>query len=124
MVDENQLQKQKDELFRLESQVIPFLNQFEVLDCSVSGEELEYVLIPETAETIQKLNYFLCLMNHWALVPEHYAPAMIEFLEYCRLEDAGTLDLAYLVFNYININTESLCFYTAESKWTVSNPPI
>lgn len=40
-------------------------------------------------------------------------------LEYCRLEDAGTLDLAYLVYNYLNINTDHLWFGTAERKWVV-----
>lgn len=119
MIDANQIQKQKDEMFRLEVQVIPFLNQFEVLDCSVVGEELEYVLIPETAENVKKLNEFLCFMNYWTIVPEHYAPAMREFLEYCRMEDAGTLDLAYLVYNYLNINTDWLWFGTAERKWVV-----
>lgn len=119
MIDANQIQKQKDEMFRLEVQVIPFLNQFEVLDCSVIGEELEYVLIPETAENVKKLNEFLCFMNHWAIVPEHYAPAMREFLEHCRMENAGTLDLAYLVYNYLNINTDWLWFGTAERKWLV-----
>lgn len=99
MIDANQIQKQKDEMFRLEAQVIPFLNQFEVLECSASGEELECVLIPETTENVQKLNEFLCFMNHWAIVPEHYAPAIGEFLEYCHAEGAGTLDLAYLVYN-------------------------
>lgn len=118
--DVNQLQKQKDEMFRLEAQVIPFLNQFEVLDCSVSGEELEYVLIPETAENVRKLNEFLYFMNHWAIVPEHYSPAMREFLEYCRMEDAGTLDLAYLVYNYLDINTDYLGFSSIEKKWIVS----
>ncbi len=64
MIDVNQVQKQKDEIFRIEAQVIPFLNQFEVSDYFGSGEELEYVLIPETAENVQKLNEFLCFMNH------------------------------------------------------------
>lgn len=119
MIDANQIQKQKDEMFRLEAQVIPFLNQFEVLDCSASGEKLECVLIPETAENVQKLNEFLCFMNHWAIVPEHYAPAICEFLEYCHAEGAGTLDLAYMVYNYLNINTDWLWFGTAERKWVV-----
>jgi len=41
---------------------------------------------------------------------------MRESLEYCRMEDAGTLVLAYLVRNYLNINTEYLCFGTVEKN--------
>lgn len=121
MINSNLLKKQKNEMFTLESYVIPFLNQFEVLDSSVTGGELEYVLISETAENVQKLNEFLCTVNCWALIPEHYAPAMREFLEYCRMEDAGTLDLAYLVYNFLNINTDYLWFGTAERKWILSD---
>ena len=109
-------------MFRLEVQVIPFLNQFEVLECSASREELECVLIPETAENIQKLNEFLCFMNYWAIVPEHYAPAICEFLEYCHAEGAGTLDLAYLVYNYLNINTS--CVSPQSSNRSIKNRPL
>ena len=120
MIDANQIQKQKDEMFRLEVQVIPFLNQFEVLECSASGEELEYVLIPKTEENVQKLNEFLCTVNCWAMIaPRFLCPAMGEFLEYCHAEGAETLDLAYLVYNYLNINTDWLWFGTAERKWVI-----
>ena len=120
MIDANQIHKQKDEMFRLEVQVIPFLNQFEVLECSASGEELEYVLIPKTEENVQKLNEFLCTINCWAMIaPRFLCPAMGEFLEYCHAEGAETLDLAYLVYNYLNINTNWLWFGTAERKWVI-----
>ncbi|WP_233619081.1 MULTISPECIES: hypothetical protein [unclassified Enterococcus] len=48
MIDTKIAKKYKDEMFKVEAQVILFLNQFEVLECSASGEELEYVLISET----------------------------------------------------------------------------
>lgn len=115
-----QVQKQKDGMLMFEAYVLPFLNQFEVLECSASGEELEYVVIRETKENVQKLNEFLCTINCWDMIaPGFLCPAMGEFLEYCRLEDAGTLDLAYLVYNYLNINTDHLWFGTAERKWVV-----
>ncbi|PHL75804.1 hypothetical protein, partial [Enterococcus faecium] len=118
MIDAKQVQKQKDGMLMFEAYVLPFLNQFEVLECSASGEELEYVVIRETKENVQKLNEFLCTINCWDMIaPGFLCPAMGEFLEYCRLEDAGTLDLAYLVYNYLNINTDHLWFGTAERKW-------
>lgn len=119
MIDTKIVKKYKGEIFKVEAQVILFLNQFEVLKCSASGEELEYVLISETTENVQKLNEFLCFMNHWAILPEHYAPVIYEFLECCHAEGDGTLDLAYLVYNYLNINTEHLWFGTAERKWVL-----
>ena len=120
MIDAKQVQKQKDGMLMFEAYVLPFLHQFEVLECSASGEELEYVVIRETKENVQKLNEFLCTINCWDMIaPGFLCPAMGEFLEYCRLEDAGTLDLAYLVYNYLNINTDHLWFGTAERKWVV-----
>ncbi|EOL42018.1 hypothetical protein [Enterococcus phoeniculicola] len=122
MINSNLLKKQKNETFMLESYVIPFLNQFEVLDSSVTGGELEYVLISETAENVQKLNEFLCTVNCWAMIsPRFLCPTMSEYLTYCRMEDAGTLDLAYLVYNFLNINTDYLWFGTAERKWILSD---
>lgn len=113
-------QEQKDAIFMLEGYVIPFLNDFEVIDCGACGEELEYVSIRETKENIRKLNEFLCTVNCWAMIsPKFLCPAMGEFLTHCHAEGDGTLDLAYLVYNYLNIKTDYLWFGTAERKWIV-----
>ncbi|WP_227740503.1 hypothetical protein [Enterococcus faecium] len=68
MIDAKQVQKQKDGMLMFEAYVLPFLNQFEVLECSASGEELEYVVIRETKENVQKLNEFLCTINCWDMI--------------------------------------------------------
>lgn len=120
MVDMKSIQEQKDNMFMMEGYVIPFLNQFEVIDCSTGGQELEYVLIENTKENVEKLNEFLCTVNNWAMVsPMFLCPVMNEFLRHCRSEGEDTLDLAYLVYNYLNIKTDWLWFGTEKKEWVI-----
>lgn len=104
----------------LKEYIIPFLNEFDVIDCGAGGEELEYVSILENEENIRKLNEFLCTVNCWAMIsPRFLCPAMGEFLKYCHAEGEGTLDLAYLIYNYLEVQTDHLWFGTKEKKWIV-----
>ena len=56
------------------------LNKFEVVESRCGGGDLEYVLITDTKEHREQLNYLLCAINTWAYVPERFSPSMYEFL--------------------------------------------
>ena len=109
----------------IEEFVIKFLNGFEVIEASATIDELEFVLIDETEENIQLLNLFVCTINDWAtnsfslISTELLSSEMKEFLEYCHDEGKCSLDLAYLVFNCLKINTDFLWFSTTKRKWMV-----
>lgn len=96
------------------------LNKMEVLDSSAGGGELECVLIKDTEDNRKKINMLLCLVNNWAIVPEHYAPATYEFINVCKRECEGYLDLAYLVYNFFkNVYADCLGFDQESKQWIV-----
>lgn len=122
MINFDSIQKQKDEKFVLENQILPFLNRFKIEDWVASGEELEGVLIERSEENVSKLNEFLCTINCWAMIaPNFLCPAMKEFLR--EQDDDELIDLSIWVYGYLaknkKINTDRLSFNTAEQNWVV-----
>lgn len=94
------------------------LNKMEYLDSATGGGELEYVLIKDTEDNRKQINLLLCLVNNWAIVPEHYAPATYEFINVCKREFEGYLDIAYLVYNFFqNVQLDYLGFDQKEKQW-------
>ena len=94
------------------------LNKFDVIESRSTGCELEYVLIKDTKEHREKINYLLCTINTWAYVPEKFSPTMHEFLTFCETECEGYLDVAHLVYNFVqNVNLEKIEFKQNKNKW-------
>ena len=94
------------------------LNKLEVVDSRCGGGELEYVLIKDTKEHRERLNYLLCLTNVWGVTTGRYSPTMCEFLDYCKRECVGYLDVAYLVYNLVkNIDLERIGFNQKNNQW-------
>lgn len=94
------------------------LNKFEVVESRCGGGELEYVLIKDTKEHREQLNYLLCVVNTWAYVTERFSPAMYEFLDFCKSECEGYLDLAHLISNSIqNVDLEKIGFNQKSNQW-------
>jgi len=94
------------------------LNSLEVIESSAAGEELEYVLIKNNKENQKKINDLLCLAHNWAIIPENFAPGTYEFINDCKKESGGYLDLVYLVYNFFEgIDVERLGFSQKRGQW-------
>ncbi len=98
------------------------LNKFEVVESRCGGGDLEYVLITDTKEHREQLNYLLCAINTWAYVPERFSPSMYEFLNFCEKECKGYLDLTHLIYNFIqNVDLEKIGFNQKKNQWEFVN---
>lgn len=102
----------------MNEEVINELNKLQVVDSRCGGGELEYVLIKDTKEHRERLNYLLCLTNVWACSTGRYSPTMHEFLNHCKDECDGYLDVTYLVYNLAkNIDLKRIGFNQNNNEW-------
>lgn len=89
--------------------IINELNKLTVTDFSVSGEELEYVLVDDTPENRKKIDLALATQYNWCIVSmsdKHLTAGGTEILSKCSEE--GYINLCQIL--------EELNLYTIWSK--------
>lgn len=100
---------------------LDILNSFDVIEASISGEELEYVYVVDNKENRREINKLLRLESGYPMEPDSKGnyPLCKEYFKFIHNQEdyqEGVLDLSELVYTYLD-DVEDLGFNFKTKQW-------